>query len=73
MMKRTSGAKPNTKIVIKGGSIKKNSQADTLKAQGNAFFISLEYEKAIDCYARCLPQVPESDHALKCIVYSNRA
>ena len=55
MMKRTSGARPGTKIVIKGGSVKKNSQADTLKAQGNAFFISLEYEKAIDCYNRCLP------------------
>jgi hypothetical protein len=28
MMQRTSGAKPNTKIVIKGGSVKKNSLAD---------------------------------------------
>lgn len=32
MMKRTSGAKPNTKMVIKGGSVKKSSMADTLKA-----------------------------------------
>jgi len=72
-MKRTSGARPNTKVVIKGGSVKKNSQADQLKQQGNAFFISLEYEKAIDCYTRCLPQVPESDHTLRCVVYSNRA
>jgi len=73
MMKRTSGAKPNTKLVIKGGTIKKSSQADTLKLQGNAFFISLEYEKAIDCYTRCLPQIPESDHNLRMIVVSNRA
>jgi len=28
MMKRTSGARPNTKVVIKGGSVKKNSSAD---------------------------------------------
>lgn len=55
MMKRSSGARPNTKIVIKGGTVKKNSMADQLKAQGNAFFMSLEYEKAIDCYTRCLP------------------
>ena len=31
MMQRTSGAAPNTKIVIKGGSVKKNSMADQLK------------------------------------------
>ena len=28
MMQRTSGARPNTKIVIKGGSVKKNTMAD---------------------------------------------
>lgn len=54
MMQRTSGAKPNTKMVIKGGSVKKNTMADMLKQQGNAFFMSLEFEKAIDCYSRCL-------------------
>jgi len=27
-MQRTSGAKPNTKIVIKGGTIKKSSMAE---------------------------------------------
>jgi len=31
MMQRTSGAKPNTKIVIKGGSVKKNTMADHMK------------------------------------------
>jgi len=32
MMKRSSGARPHTKIVIKGGTVKKNSMADQLKA-----------------------------------------
>jgi tetratricopeptide (TPR) repeat protein len=73
MMQRTSGAKPNTKIVIKGGTVKKSNMADTLKQQGNAFFMSLEYDKAIDCYTRCLPHIPESDHLMNTIVYSNRA
>jgi hypothetical protein len=73
MFRRTSGAKPNTKLVIKGGTVKKSSMADTLKQQGNAFFMSLDYEKAIDCYTRCIPHIPESDHTLSCIVYSNRA
>lgn len=73
MMQRTSGAKPNTRIVIKGGSVKKSNMADNLKAQGNAFFISLEYEKAIDCYTRCFPHIPESDHSLHTVVLSNRA
>ena len=72
-MQRTSGAKPNTKIVIKGGSVKKNTMADHMKQQGNAFFMSLEYEKAIECYTLCLPQIPESDHVMKCVVASNRA
>lgn len=31
MLQRTSGAQPNTKIVIKGGSVKKSSSADHLK------------------------------------------
>lgn len=73
MMKRTSGAKPNTKMVIKGGTIKQSSQADTLKLQGNAFFLSLEYDKAIDCYTRCITHIDESNHSLLSIVYSNRA
>lgn len=72
-MQRTSGAKPNTKIVIKGGTVKKNSQADFLKQQGNAFFNSNEHEKAIDSYNRCIPNIPDSDHSFRTIVYSNRA
>jgi tetratricopeptide (TPR) repeat protein len=73
MMKRTSGAKPNTKIVIKGGTVKQSSMADQQKLQGNAFFLSLEYDKAIDCYTRCLTHIDDSNHALICVVYSNRA
>ena len=73
MMKRTSGAKPNTKLVIKGGTIKKSGQAEQLKLQGNAFFLSLEYEKAIDCYDRCFDRIDDSDHALKTVVLSNKA
>lgn len=73
MMQRTSGAKPNTAMVIKGGTIKKNTLADQLKAEGNALFASLDFEKAIEKYTRCIPEVPESDHNLRTIVYSNRA
>ena len=73
MMQRTSGARPNTKLVIKGGTIKKSGQADQLKIQGNAYFASLEYEKAIDCYDRCFPKIDDSDHNLKTIVLSNTA
>ena len=35
--------------------------------------MSLEFEKAIDCYSRCFPHIPESDHNLRTIVFSNRA
>jgi hypothetical protein len=38
MMKPTSGARPGTKLVIKGGTVKKSSKADDFKSQGNAFF-----------------------------------
>jgi DnaJ family protein C protein 7 len=35
--------------------------------------MSLEYEKAIDCYNKCIEAINESDHAMKTIVFSNRA
>ena len=73
MMQRTSGAKPGTKMVIKGGTVKQNNMADTLKQQGNAYFIGMDYEKAIDCYTRCIPHIPDSNHELRTIAYSNRA
>lgn len=73
MMQRTSGARPNTKVVIKGGTIKKNTLADQLKAEGNALFSSLDYDRAIEKYTRCISEIPESDHTLRTVVYSNRA
>ena len=59
--------------MIKGGTIKKNGQAEQLKLQGNAFFLSLEYDKAIDCYDRCFEHIDDSDHTLKTVVLSNKA
>ena len=35
--------------------------------------MSLDYERAIDCYTRCIAHIPESDHVMRCIVFSNRA
>lgn len=49
MMKGTSGAKPNTKIVVKGGSTPSTaSNIESLKKQGNTYFVSLDFDKAID-------------------------
>ena len=73
MMKLTSGARPNTQIVIKGGTVKRVTDAETLKQQGNSYFTSLEYEKAIDCYTKCLERCTPKDTELKKIVFSNRA
>lgn len=33
----------------------------------------MDYERAIEKYTRCIPEVPESDHTLRTVVYSNRA
>ncbi len=43
MLKLTSGARPNTKMVVRGGTIKHNSEAEILKQQGNSYFVSLEF------------------------------
>ena len=48
-LKGTSGAKPNTQIVIKGGNTPTpQSQIESMKKKGNSFYTSLEYEKAIE-------------------------
>lgn len=80
MMARTSGAKPNTTMVIKGGLRKQVSVAEEFKQQGNSYFISLEYTKAIDCYNKCLKAIedyPSADKAkdaeMKKLVLSNRS
>ena len=59
MMQRTSGAKPNTSIVVKGGLRKPLSLAEEFKSQGNSYFVSLEYSKAIDCYNKCLQAISD--------------
>jgi hypothetical protein len=48
-LKGTSGARPNTQIVVKGGATPSPfSMIESSKKQGNSYFASLEYEKAID-------------------------
>ena len=79
MMAKTSGAAPNTTIVVKGGLRKPVSVAEEFKQQGNSYFVSLEYSKAIDCYTKCLkaiadfPGKPDADTEMKKLVLSNRA
>lgn len=81
MMARTSGAAPNTNMVIKGGLRKQVTVAEEFKQQGNSYFISLEYSKAIDCYNKCLQALedfpsttnPDADKEMKKLVLSNRA
>ncbi len=52
-LKRTKGAKPGTKIVIKGGREKYDSLED-LKKAGNSYFASLDYEQAVRCYSQAV-------------------
>ena len=80
MMQRTSGAAPNTSIVVKGGLRKQVSLAEEFKTQGNSYFVSLEYSKSIDCYTRCLKaleDLPSQDRAadteMRKLVLSNRS
>jgi hypothetical protein len=60
MMRLTSGAAPNTKIVIKGGTQALNADAEHLKSQGNSYFQSLDFQNAVDAYTRCLAQLAQS-------------
>jgi tetratricopeptide (TPR) repeat protein len=80
MMAPTSGAAPNTQLVIKGGLRKQLSPAEELKQQGNSYFVSLEYAKAIDCYNKCLAALSaepsrdtEKDSEMRKLVLSNRS
>lgn len=46
---KTRGAKPNTKIMIKGGNTPTSQiNIEHMRDQGNSFFSSLEFEKAIE-------------------------
>lgn len=66
-------------MVVKGG--KRNvSICEEFKTQGNSYFISLEYAKAIECYTRCIQAIDDKrdskvkePEAMKTIVLSNRA
>ena len=81
MFKPTSGAKPNTSIVVKGARQQQLSFAEECKLQGNAFFVSLDYSKAIECYTKCLNNIdggkdchliPEPEE-MRMLTLSNRA
>jgi len=61
MMAPTSGAKPNTQIVVKGGQRKRVSVAEEFKSQGNSYFVSLEYTNAIDCYSKSLSALDDME------------
>ena len=63
MFKPTTGAAPNTSIVVKGARQQQISFAEECKLQGNAYFVSLDYSKAIECYSRCLKNI-DKDAAL---------
>ena len=79
MMRLTSGAKPNTKIVIKGGTQALNADAEHLKSQGNSYFQSMDYGNAAESYTRCLTRLALDDsdtpttRDMQKIVLSNRA
>ena len=73
MLRLTSGARPNTKMVVRGGTVRHVQEAEILKQQGNSYFVSLDFINAIDCYTRCLDRIPENDLEMRKIVLSNRA
>ena len=73
MMQLTSGAKPNTKLVIKGGTVKPSSEAELLKQQGNSYFVSLEYDNALHAYTQCLEKMESNATEMRVVVLSNRA
>jgi len=79
MFKPTSGAAPNTPIVVKGARMNQLSFAEECKIQGNSYFLSLDYSKAIECYTKCLKNI-DKDAAMiqgplemKMLVLSNRS
>ena len=57
--KLTSGAAPNTEIVVKGARQSTLTFAEECKIQGNSFFLSLDYAKSIECYTRCLKNIDQ--------------
>ena len=54
-MKKTSGAKPHTSMVIKGGSmVSELDKVEIVKSQGNGHFKSQNFDKAIQSYTEAL-------------------
>jgi len=54
-LKATSGARPNTSLVIKGGSkVTDLVKINIVKDKGNIHFKLQEYEKAIQLYTEAL-------------------
>jgi tetratricopeptide (TPR) repeat protein len=47
--------------------------AAALKAEGNSYFGSEEWERALECYSQALELVEESDVVSKSALLSNRA
>ena len=68
-------------MVVKGARQQQISQAEEFKMQGNAFFVSLDYSKAIDCYTKCLRSIEgatdshmiQDPQEMKKLVLSNRS
>ena len=57
-----------------------HSIAEEFKSQGNSYFISLEYAKAIECYTRCIRALDDGKdknvadpNEMRKLVFSNRA
>ena len=72
-LKGTSGARPNTKLVIKGGAQPTPiTRIQSMKDQGNNYFKTWDYDKAIESYSKWLAMNPD-DIDLKVVLYSNRS
>ena len=81
MFRPTTGAKPNTSIVVKGARLRQMSMVEEYKSQGNSYFVSFEYSNAIEQYTRCINAIDtgkdldtiEDPQRMKMLVLSNRA
>lgn len=72
-MKATSGARPNTSVVIKGGSrITDLIKINIVKDKGNTHFKLGEYEKAISAYTEALC-MNGKERDVVAVLYSNRS
>ena len=72
-MQKTSGAKGNGKIVVKGRRSTHN-EVESLKEKGNFFFKSLEFSKTTEIYGECISKGEEQkvNKDIMTMMYSNR-